>query len=114
MRLIAVTGSRHYDNAALVEATLGLHVGAEDVVLTGDARGLDTIARHWAFYNKRRTTQFRADWDRHGLAAGPIRNGEMLAAADILIAFTDGAGKFTRNCIAQAKRKGIPVIEVTA
>jgi hypothetical protein len=44
---------------------------------------------------------FRADWKKHGRRAGPIRNREMLEAADWLIAFPGGRG--TANCVAQAE-----------
>lgn len=54
---------------------------------------------------------FRADWDKHGKAAGPIRNQEMLdnGKADALVAFWDGKSPGTKDMIRRAKRKGIKV-----
>lgn len=53
-----------------------------------------------------------ADWVRHGIAAGPIRNRSMVAlGADRCIAFLDVASESrgTRHCIAQAEAVRIPV-----
>ena len=53
-----------------------------------------------------------ADWHRHGRAAGPIRNAEMAAEADALIAFWDGQSRGTANMIKIAKDKGLQVAVV--
>ncbi len=53
---------------------------------------------------------FKADWDAHGKAAGPIRNKTMIDKADGLIAFWDGKSRGTKNCIECATDKGIPVL----
>ena len=51
-----------------------------------------------------------ADWDKHGKAAGMIRNREMVAlGADICLAFPIGRSPGTRACIREAQRAGIPV-----
>jgi len=51
-----------------------------------------------------------ADWERHGRAAGPIRNQEMAdAGADLCIAFPYGIGKGTYDMIERARKAGIPV-----
>ena len=53
-----------------------------------------------------------ADWDKHGKAAGPIRNAEMAEVADALIAFWDGQSRGTANMISLAKSKGLSVAVV--
>lgn len=52
-----------------------------------------------------------ADWNAHGRAAGPIRNEEMAATADALIAFPlEGQqNRGTYNMIALAKEHGLLV-----
>jgi hypothetical protein len=50
------------------------------------------------------------DWDRQGKAAGPIRNRQMLAQADVLIAFPGGKG--TDDCIRAARELNRPVWRV--
>jgi hypothetical protein len=54
-----------------------------------------------------------ADWQKHGRAAGPIRNKAMLEAAgkhSLLVAFPGGRG--TTDCVRQAKAMGITVLKV--
>lgn len=59
---------------------------------------------------------FRADWDTHGKAAGPIRNREMIETAlssgeRILgLAIWDGKSPGTFNCIQEMIRRGIKVV----
>lgn len=50
-----------------------------------------------------------ADWQTHGKAAGPIRNGAMLAkhAPDGVVAFPGHNG--TADCVRQAEAAGIKV-----
>jgi hypothetical protein len=51
-----------------------------------------------------------ADWKRHGRAAGPIRNAEMVAlGADVCLALPIGLSPGTRGCIDLAEAAGIPV-----
>lgn len=49
-----------------------------DVVIHGDARGIDTIAKDMAVWDGINAIPFPADWSKHGKAAGPIRNQAML------------------------------------
>ena len=106
---IAVTGSRHYDNRAHVWATLDALVPIEAQLLVGDAYGVDAHAWRWAQARGRVAVRFVAQWRALGRAAGPIRNGRMLREATALIAFEEGGGKGTRDCIAQAERLGLPI-----
>lgn len=53
---------------------------------------------------------YPADWEKHGPAAGPIRNQYMLdnnPGIELVIAFPGGKG--TADMVRRAKAKGIPV-----
>lgn len=78
-------------------------------VLVGDCpTGVDkSIREHPSF---KLLWVYEAYWKAKGNAAGPIRNKEMIADADALIAFWDGKSKGTKNCIKCATDKGIPVL----
>lgn len=111
---IAVTGSRHHDDYPLVARTLVDLLRPGDVLVLGDALGVDAYA--WTVAKARGVPYVRhvADWATHGRAAGPKRNAAMLAEADLLVAFLAGAGPGTLNCVGQALALGLPVLAVPA
>jgi YspA, cpYpsA-related SLOG family/Possible lysine decarboxylase len=78
-------------------------------VVCGCASGADTEGRKWAERAGLPVKEFRPDWDRHGRAAGPIRNGEMARYADALVAFPGGFG--TSDMVRQAKAAGLRVFD---
>ena len=49
-----------------------------DCIISGMAKGADIIAYNWAINNSIETLKFHADWNKHGRAAGHIRNIKML------------------------------------
>ncbi len=81
-------------------------------IISGKARGADTLAIDWAVINWCPFTEFPADWDRYGKQAGYIRNAQMLKEGnpDYVVAFAGGAG--TRMMVELSKKKGVPTIEV--
>jgi predicted polyphosphate/ATP-dependent NAD kinase len=113
-RRVLVCGGRDFADWRKLEATLD-RLDAEAriaVVVCGDAKGADTLAKRWAAYRERPVEVFHADWDGHGRAAGPMRNRRMLAegAPDLVLAFTGGKG--TADLVRRAKAAGVPVVEV--
>lgn len=52
---------------------------------------------------------YPADWEKHGRAAGPIRNEKMLIVGtpDMVLAFPGGRG--TADMIRKAEAAGLPV-----
>lgn len=83
-----------------------------DVVIHGGAQGADTLAGEWAARRGKATRVVFPDWDKHGRAAGPIRNQKMIDdhAPDLVIAFAGGIG--TADMVKRAKKAGIPVTEI--
>ncbi len=76
-------------------------------VVSGGAAGADSDGEIWACELNIPVRRFAADWDKHGKAAGPIRNAEMADYAEALIAFPGGKG--TANMVKQAKKKGLKI-----
>ena len=68
-------------------------------VVSGKARGADSLGELWANENNVKLSDFPADWDRYGKRAGYVRNEEMGHYADKAIIFWDGASKGTKNMI---------------
>jgi hypothetical protein len=81
-------------------------------VVCGLARGADSLGAEYAADNFIITKDFPADWDKHGRAAGPIRNKEMGIYADQAIVFWDGKSKGSKHMIDTMKKLGKPVTVV--
>jgi hypothetical protein len=85
-------------------------------VIHGGAKGADTLAGLAAQLLKLDEHVFMADWDRHGKAAGPIRNQEMLdeGRPDLVLALYPDTGitKGTKDMVDRARKAGVKCIEV--
>ena len=120
MRLL-VCGGREYSNRdalfAAIDAIVPWYEPDADgntlpkgvTIISGGARGADQIAEDWAAINWTELEVFKADWTKHGRAAGPIRNQRMLdeGKPDAVLAAAGGTG--TADMIRRAKAAGIPV-----
>jgi len=112
---VLVCGGRNYGNITRVSQELDALPRAEGlIVIEGGATGADRIARFWAHHNGCGILTFKADWERHGLAAGPVRNQQMIEEGkpDLVIAFPGGRG--TADMVRRARAAGVEVREVTA
>jgi len=107
---IIVCGGRYYNGRATLNLVLD-GIGPSEIA-EGGATGADTMAAAWAWRNGRPRRTYKANWELYGRSAGPRRNAEMLAdfKPDAVVAFPGGKG--TQNMIDQARRRGVPVIEV--
>jgi hypothetical protein len=112
---VLMCGSRTWvESEPIYEQVYWLEPG--DVVIHGGAQGADSIAGRAAERSGLTVEVYRADWQKHGRAAGPIRNARMLAEGkpDRVIAFRmPGESRGTDDMIRQAKAAGIPVQVVT-
>lgn len=102
---IAVIGSRGFANPESVRAFVA-ELSKDTVVVSGAARGVDTWAEEAAKAAGIATLIFHADWDGLGRRAGPIRNEQIIAAADEVVAFWDGTSRGTLNAVYLATEKG--------
>jgi hypothetical protein len=106
---VIIAGGRDFTNYALVEDAIKCSAFEITQVVSGKAKGVDTLGEVWALANSIPVEAFPADWSQHGRAAGPIRNREMAEYADALIAIWDGESKGTANMIQQARNKRLNV-----
>jgi hypothetical protein len=119
---VLVCGGRDFTNRDFVWNTLSdldATRGPFAVVIHGCATGVDSeaalVAEMLAEIKREPRTKalgFRADWQKYGKAAGPIRNCRMLVEGkpDFVIAFPGGKG--TANLVKKARSMRIEVIEV--
>jgi len=114
---IIIAGGREFTDYDLLNRKLkdfcdkhGLFLKDIEVV-SGAARGADSLGEQWAVENNVSIKRFKADWDVHGKSAGYRRNAEMADYADALIAFWDGKSKGTSHMINTATSKQL-IIDV--
>lgn len=84
-------------------------------IIHGGARGVDLLADKWAILHECVIEEYKADWDKYGKSAGPIRNQLMLDVGkpDLVIAFPTKNSKGTWDMVSRAKKKGIETIIVS-
>jgi hypothetical protein len=82
----------------------------EDTIVTGCCpTGADAAARALGEMSSLEVKVHKAQWSLHGRAAGPIRNTEIAADIDALVAFWDGKSRGTLDTISKVVRRGLPV-----
>jgi len=106
---VIIAGSRTYEKYdelldCIEEANINI-----TKVISGGASGVDKLGERYAHENNKELEVYRADWNKHGKAAGPIRNRQMAAVADGLIALWDGKSPGTKNMIDEANKKNLVV-----
>lgn len=109
MRKIIVAGSRDFIYREFLFSELDKLIKEPCIILCGEAKGADTYGKQWALSRNHDVASFPANWDKHGKAAGMIRNQEMIDDADELIAFWDGVSRGTADVVRRAEKKGIPI-----
>jgi len=87
------------------------------LIVEGGATGADSLAREWAAERGACWLTFpvsKKDWEKHGPAAGPMRNAEMLmlSAPDGAVQFPGGAG--TADMRRRCDKAGVKVWEPLA
>jgi hypothetical protein len=108
---ILVCGGRDYRRSDLVLLALDVLHDLEPIALliNGMGGGTDAHARLWARLHAVPVERHPAKWNRFGLAAGPIRNSEMIdRRPTAVVAFPGGRG--TAHMVSIAERAGVPVL----
>ncbi|MDR5172979.1 DUF2493 domain-containing protein [Methylobacillus flagellatus] len=113
---VLVCGGREFSDREMCDRTLyQLHIETPiTLLIEGGARGADSFAWSWAQSRNLQTKSFPADWNKHGKAAGPIRNQRMLdeGRPDLVLAFPGGRG--TADMIRRAEAAGVKVVRVAS
>lgn len=102
---VAIIGSR---NLGVIGLENFLPENVMEIV-SGGARGVDTCAREYAQSHNIPLKEFLPDYSRFGRSAPLKRNLEIIAYADLVIAFWDGASHGTKYVIDNCKKQGVPV-----
>jgi len=108
---VAVIGSRTFNDYELVKETLTkLDI---TLLVSGGAKGADSLGERYASENNITTLIFKPDWGRHGRGAGMVRNTDIVKNSDIVVAFWDGSSKGTLDSIRKVEKlnKGLMIIK---
>lgn len=112
MRVLVCGGRDFTDESAVINWLLRFEeeCGPFSRVIHGGARGADSLAGQWADLERIPQTVFKANWKKHGKAAGPIRNQQMLdeGKPDMVIALPGGRG--TADMVRRAEASGVKVV----
>ena len=83
-----------------------------DVIISGGAKGIDTIAEEWALKNNIEIIIHRPNYELNGKKAAWRRNDIIIDEADKIIAFWNGISTGTRYVINKAieTKKNIEII----
>ena len=111
---IAIVGSRNFLDFDFLKEKIDPFLNDIDLIVSGGAKGADSLAEKYAKVNNLTLEIFKPDWKKYGRTAGPIRNKSIIESADIVFAFWDGKSKGTKNSIDISKklRKKIYVFKI--
>ena len=104
-----IAGSREIEDYDIVKQACDECGWTITSVVSGTARGVDSLGEFYAHQMGIPVHRFPADWKKFGKAAGHIRNAEMSKNAEALVAIWDGKSAGTRNMIRTAETKGLRV-----
>jgi len=113
---VAIVGSRDFGQIEGGEKLVRHYIHQlplETIVISGGAKGPDSWAINTAQERGMRTLVFLADWNKHGKAAGPIRNQQIVDSCDWLVAFYDGKSRGTADSVRRCEIGHIPHAVIT-
>lgn len=109
---VIIAGGRDFHDYELLKKKCDYYlqfIEDEITIISGMARGADSLGEKYAQERNLKIDSHPADWDKYGKSAGYKRNKEMVDIASAAICFWDGKSPGTKNTIDLCKKKGIPV-----
>lgn len=104
---LLIVGSRNFTNYCYLEMRINDYIKGKEhllpVIISGGAKGADSLAERYAKENKLELKVFEAEWDKFGKSAGYKRNRIMhkFIANNfehrVCLAFWDGKSKGTQH-----------------
>ena len=115
MFYLIIAGGREFSNYPVLRNAVDYYIQkhglTEVTIVSGKARGADTLGETYAAERGLPVWEFPADWDGLGKKAGHVRNRQMGDVANGLVAFDTG-GKGTKGMVAYAQEKGLNILVV--
>jgi len=105
---IAIVGGRDFSDYTLFKESLSAYIsiysGIPDNIVSGGAKGADTLAAQFATEMDIPLLVFKPDYQKYGRGATLVRNTQIIENADVVFAFWDGQSKGTKDSITKAKK----------
>jgi hypothetical protein len=108
MARLAVVGSRDFPHMDWVREEVA-QLLPDTILISGGARGVDTVAEETALEVGVQVRIYPADWNKYGRGAGYIRNKQIVDDADEVWAFWDGKSKGTKHTMDLALKADKPL-----
>lgn len=101
---VVIAGGRDFNDFPTLCATLDKLLTEQIkvnkiVIISGGARGADTLGERYARLRNFGLIKVKADWNKYRRSAGFIRNKEMLNIADGVVCFWDGKSTGTGHMV---------------
>lgn len=110
---VAIIGSRSIEYDKRQEEAYALlceNIPANTTeIVSGGAMGADTLAERYAKENHLKLKVFLPDYDDFGKKAPILRNDEIVAYSQFVLALWDGHSRGTAYTISSCLRQGVPV-----
>lgn len=117
MRLL-ICGDRNWTDKEKIKSVIKVMLDRHGsiTVIQGEARGADRLAKEAALELGCEVLSFPANWTKHGQAAGPIRNQQMLEEGkpEYVIAFHENIhqSKGTKDMVTRSRKAGLTAIVI--
>jgi len=105
---LAIVGSRSFDDYELFTEIMGKFlIGKQiDLIISGGAKGVDTMAEHYAKVKGIQTIIHKPNWEKFGRPAAFIRNRQIVEDSNIVLSIWDGDSNGTKHSMDIAKKLG--------
>lgn len=114
---LAIVGCRWFTDYEEFKRLLNLQLATFNItpihIISGGARGIDSLAKQWADENNIPTTIHLPDYEIYGKSAPFIRNTLIIEDAQVVISFWDKKSRGTKDSIEKAKKLEKILIEIT-
>ena len=114
IKRVVIAGCRNYTNYEEAKEYIdfclsNIRKANEIIIVSGGAKGADTIGEKYATENDFKIERYIPDWKKYGKKAGPFRNEQMANLCDFVICFWNKKSKGTKSMIDFAKKYNKPL-----
>lgn len=104
-----IAGSRNIIDYHLVDKAVKESKFNITEIVSGGAKGVDSLGEKYGYLNGISIKVFPADWESYGRKAGIMRNQEMSCYAEALILVWDGNSPGSANMLSEAKKRNLKI-----